>query len=360
MDSVDVLVVGSGPAGSHAAQAAAEKGLSVLVLERRPQVGVPVRCGEMIPSVEEIRDMFPNYRDTDMMFSEPVCLSTKVNAIRLVDPNGKVRDFPFTGYTTDRDRFDQHFMDLAQEAGAELKVNTAFETFKGNVAQTSAGEIGFKVLIGADGPGSRVAQAAGLPANRNPYPAVSAQAKGDFEPIIQMFFGKIAPGAYGWIMPKKGGANVGVGFSPQFSQGSLRGYMEKFCEMHELELTTPMKGKYVPSEGPIAKTYTDNVMLAGDAAGVVMPVNGGGIPQAMMTGRMAGQAAYENIANGKSLALYEQDWKEILWKPLHIAANNKKLADFFAFRSDRSTAICMSILGTRRMGKLIRCKHLFP
>ena len=54
MDEVDVLIVGSGPAGSVAARYAAMKGASVMFIERRPEVGVPVRCGEFMPSDEEI------------------------------------------------------------------------------------------------------------------------------------------------------------------------------------------------------------------------------------------------------------------------------------------------------------------
>ncbi|AGI47237.1 geranylgeranyl reductase family [Thermoplasmatales archaeon BRNA1] len=357
----DVLIVGSGPAGSLAARAAAEKGVRVTFIERRPEVGVPVRCGELVPSVQEIKDMFPNLERADPLFDLPDSLRCRdVEGIRLIDPRQKVREFPFTGYTTDRDRFDQYLADQAVSAGAELIRKCAFDRIEDGIAKTSLFDIRYKVIIGADGPGSRVAQAMGLPANRNCYPAVSAQAEGDFDPVIQMFFGRIAPGAYGWIMPKDGRANVGVGFSPKFSSGSLSGYMERFVKDHGLKLITPIKGKYVPSEGPISRTVTGNCMLAGDAAGVVMPVNGGGIPQAMITGRMAGEAAAENILDGRPLEVYEQEWKNVLYKPLHIAAGNKRLADRLAFKTDRRTALCMSILGTRRMGKLIRCKRLFP
>lgn len=357
----DILVVGSGPAGSLAARSAAEKGVKVTIIERRSRVGVPVRCGELVPSLEEIRDMFPNLSDVDSLFDLPSGLrQTEVNGIRLIDPKKRRWEFPFTGYTTDRDRFDQYLADEAVKAGADLVKNCMFQNLENGIAKTSQGDIEFKVIIGADGPGSRVARSLGFPANRNPYPAVTAQADGDFEPVVQMYFGGIAPGAYGWIMPKKGQANVGVGCAPDLSDASLRDYFDRFTADHSLKINTKVYGKYVPSEGPVSRTYADNGMVVGDAAGVVMPVNGGGIPQAMITGRMAGEVAADNILRNRSLAEYEQAWREVLYKPLRIAAGNKKLADAFAFRSDASTALCMKILGTRRMGKLIRCKRIFP
>ena len=71
MDSVDVLVVGSGPAGSTAARFAAEAGASVLMIERRSQVGVPVRCGEFMPGASEIKFMFPELEDYESLFAVP-------------------------------------------------------------------------------------------------------------------------------------------------------------------------------------------------------------------------------------------------------------------------------------------------
>lgn len=361
MDQVDVLVVGAGPAGSTAARFAAESGASVKMLERRPEVGVPVRCGEFIPSDEEILDMFPALKDMDEIFDIPQelrCLNTV--GIKLIDPNDKVTTLEFNGYTTDRDRFDQYLAKLAQEAGADLSLNESFRDAKDNVAYTGKGEIGYKVLIGADGPGSRVAQTLGLERNRNPYPAVTAQVKGDFEPYTQMFFGGIAPGAYGWIIPKDGRANVGVGFSPKFANASLSAYFDKFMDRHGFKAEGKVYGKYVPSEGPIPKTVSGNGMVVGDAAGHVISVNGGGIPLAMIAGRICGQVAGENIRAGTSLENYEVQWRSIMERPLKRAAFNKHLADTFAFRSDSSTKMCMRILGKRRMGNLIRCKRIFP
>ena len=219
---VDVLVVGSGPAGSTTARYAAEGGADVMFIERRPEVGVPVRCGEFMPGMSEIEGMFPNLTDGESLFDVPDSLRClDIKGIKLVDPKGKVTLLDFDGYTTDRDRFDQYLAKQAVEAGARLEMNCLFKGIEGGVAVTSQGEIEYKVIVGADGPGSRVARSLGLAKNRNPYPAVTAQVKGDFEPYTYMFFGDVAPGAYSWIIPKDGRANVGVGFSPKFSDGNL-------------------------------------------------------------------------------------------------------------------------------------------
>ena len=357
----DILVVGAGPAGGTAARYAAMKGTKVTMIERRPEVGVPVRCGELIPSNEEIRGMFPNAGDITSLFDMPKGLKLRdIEGIKLVDPKGKERLLDFTGYTTDRDRFDQHIVSEAEKEGAELIKDCLFIKSDKGKAVTSIGDIEYKVIIGADGPGSRVARSLGLPSNNGPYPAVTAQAKGDFDPYVQMFFGGIAPGAYSWIIPKKGQANVGVGFSPRFADGTLSEYFEKFRSKHDFEIMTKIEGKYVPSEGMLSKIVSDNGMVVGDAAGQVISVNGGGLPLALIAGRVCGEVAGDNCINGRDLMDYQNKCEKIFRKPLKTAATNKKLADVLAFGSDRRTGICMSILGPRRMGNLIRCKRIFP
>lgn len=361
MENVDVLVVGSGPAGSTTARYAAENGASVLFIERRAQVGVPVRCGEFMPGMAEIKGMLPNLEDAEPLFDIPEdlrCLDIK--GIKLVNPKNKITLLDFDGYTTDRDLFDQYLAKRAVEAGAVLENDRMFIDTDGNVAKTSKGDIRYKVLVGADGPGSKVARSLGLPRNRNPYPAVTAQVKGDFEPYMYMFFGDLAPGAYSWIIPKNGRANVGVGFAPRFADGTLSEYFDRFAEKRGFTDHSKLEGKFVPSEGPIPQTVSGNAMVVGDAAGQVISVNGGGIPLAMIAGRICGRVAAENIRSGSPLSTYDTEWRHIMEKPLKTAAFNKKLADTFAFRSEATTRMCMAMLGKRRMGNLIRCKRLFP
>lgn len=363
MDTIktDILVVGSGPAGSMTARYAAEKGVRVTFIERRKEVGIPVRCGELIPSDEEISGMFPSAMDVESTFDIPGNLRLRdVEGIKLVDPKNKTVLLDFTGYTTDRDRFDRYLADKAVQSGAELITGCQFKGIKNGKADTTLGEIEYKVIVGADGPNSRVARSLGLPKNRNPYPAVTAQAEGDFEPYVQMFFGGIAPGAYSWIIPKSGCANVGVGFSPKFAAGTLDGYFDTFAKKHDLKVTTKLEGKHVPSEGAVKETVSGNGMVVGDAAGHVISVNGGGVPLAMIAGRICGTVAADNILKNRPLVDYQSEWRKVLEKPLKTAAWNKKLADTFAFGSDKRTALCMSLLGERRMANLIRCKRIFP
>lgn len=357
----DILVVGAGPAGGTAARFAAAKGAKVTIIERRQDVGVPVRCGEMVPSNEEILKMFPNAGDIAGLFDLPNDLRLReIEGIKLIDPKGKERLLDFTGYTTDRDRFDMHLVSEAEREGAELIKGCLFKGIENGKAVTSLGDIEYKLIIGADGPGSRVAKALGLPKNNLPYPAVTAQAKGEFEPYVKMFFGGIAPGAYGWIIPKKGQANVGIGFSPEFADGTLSDHFEKFRKKHNFEIMTKLEGKHVPSEGMLSAIVAGNGMIVGDSAGQVIPVNGGGLPLSLIAGKVCGEVAGDNIVSGRSLTDYQNECERIFRKPLKIAANNKKLADVLAFGSDRRTEICMSLLGARRMGNLIRCKRIFP
>ncbi|MDR2698419.1 MAG: NAD(P)/FAD-dependent oxidoreductase [Candidatus Methanoplasma sp.] len=357
----DILVIGSGPAGGTAARYAAAKGANVTIVERRPEVGVPVRCGELMPSDEEILTMFPNAGNIASLFDLPKHLRLReIEGIKLIDPKGKERLLDFSGYTMERDRFDKHIVSEAEKEGAELITNCHFKKIENGKAVTSLGDIEYKVIVGADGPGSKTAKALGLPGNGNPYPAVTAQAKGDFDPYVQMFFGGIAPGAYGWMIPKKGQANVGIGLSPKFADGTLSDYFERFRAKHGLEITTKLEGKYVPSEGMLPKIVSGNGLLAGDAAGQVIPVSGGGLPLALIAGRACGEVAGDSVVSGRSLTDYQDECERIFRKPLKIAASSKRMADKFAFRSDRRTEITMSLLGARRMGKLIRCKRIFP
>jgi len=355
----DVVVVGAGPAGSTTARFAAEAGASVLMLERRAKVGVPVRCGELMPSLQEMRAMFPKAGDMEDIFEVPPALvSLRFNTIRIFSPKGTRYEVPFSGYTTYRDRLDQFFVSQATAAGAELLTGQRVTRVEAGAVHTADLDVRAKVIVGADGPLSIVAKAFGLPHSADLCPAVTAQVAGEFEPVPEMYFGTVAPGGYAWVIPKAGGANVGLGVSRKFARMPVSKYFDAFLSSKGLQAGRPM-GKVVPMAMPVKRTVAGQAMLVGDAAGQVMAVNGGGIPMARIVGKVAGKTAAAHVLNGTPLSEYEREWRRQVYKPLRTAAHTKVLAEL-CFGSAWRTDAAMRVLGPRRMNNLIRCRPIFP
>jgi digeranylgeranylglycerophospholipid reductase len=279
--------------------------------------------------------------------------------IRIYSPKLRHWEVPFAGYTTDRDRFDQYLASKAVKAGAELRTGLECTKVKRNTVSTPEMDIEAKVIIGADGPLSLVGKSLGYGRSTYLCPGVSVRVKGEFEPIPEMYFGTVAPGGYAWILPKKEGANVGLGVAKRFSQMPVGEYFDQFLEFKGIQTTEKPMGKLIPMSGPIKRTVIGDSLLVGDAAGQVMAVNGGGIPISMICGRIAGQAAADTVLKGVPLTAYEDKWKREINKPLRSAVHTKWLADT-CFGSRWRLDMAMGLLGQRRINKLIRCKPVLP
>src|SRR3989449_7945171 len=180
--------------------------------------------------------------------------------------------------------------------------------------------------MGSEGPRSTVARAVGVECPVA-APAMSATADGEFSDATDMFFGNLAPGGYAWIIPKAGCANVGLGTWERF-RGNLRELFDKFIAARRLE---PGKatGGFVAVLGPPPRTVKDNVMLVGDAAGMVMATNGGGDNGAMIAGRYAGLTAAGHLLRRPPLAEYEARWRTAVRRPLAEGVRIKRFADRF-------------------------------
>jgi digeranylgeranylglycerophospholipid reductase len=356
---VDVVVVGAGPAGSTTARYAAEGGADVLVLERRSKVGVPVRCGEFMPSLEEMKAIFPQAGDMAEIFEVPPDLvSLRCDTMRIFSPKFTRYELPFGGYTTDRDRLDQFFASQAEKAGAKIMTGQRVIEVKEGLVRTESLTVKAKVIVGADGPLSLVGKSFGLDRSKDLCPAVTVQIPGDFEPVPEMYFGTIAPGGYAWIIPKKGAANVGLGVSRKLTDAPVMQFFDEFVKVKGLKAGKP-DGKFVPMSMPVKRTVAGQAIVVGDAAGQVMAVNGGGIPMARIVGRVAGKAVAANVLKDVPLSEYEKEWRRQVYKQLRTAARTKVLAEL-CFGSAWRTETAMKLLGERRMNNLIRCRRLFP
>src|SRR5436853_3001225 len=143
---------------------------------------------------------------------------------------------------------------------------------------------------------------------------------------------RYSPGGYGWIIPKgEKSANVGIGIREPYvkREWTIRDLLVGFIEKNKVASDRLKGGKRgsmvadsLPVDGPLKRTYTDKVMAVGDAAGMVMPTNGGGIPTAMITGRLAAEAAVRYFEDKTPLSSYEDAWTDQIGVEME---NSKKM-----------------------------------
>jgi len=213
VERFDVAVVGAGPAGASAARAAALGGARTLLLDRRTTLGDPVQCGEFLPTLPELLDLFDVgdiAADAYRIPEATICSRTRW--MRCVGPDGRAYRFPLEGQTVSRRAFDERLARDAEAAGAELRFPVGVVRARGHELTCATGPtIAARVVIGADGPLSVVARGAGFRPRRTMFRMITAASAGAPPDEIDLYFGGCAPGGYSWAFPKGAGANVGLG-----------------------------------------------------------------------------------------------------------------------------------------------------
>ncbi|MHA2140893.1 MAG: geranylgeranyl reductase family protein [Candidatus Thorarchaeota archaeon] len=380
-NSYDVIVVGAGPAGCTAARVTAAAGFKTLVVDRRKEIGVPIHCGEFLPTPQEMRDLLRDSPRASRLVDIPSYLITnQTNRLMLVSPLNNQFSFKLDSRAIDRTKFDQYIASQAKDVGAEIALeSTVIERSQSNaLIVRQAGrraELNARIVIGADGPSSIISKSMG---NRyyNPDRDLSVSLNYVVTGIdcdtktTEMYFGNhIAPGGYTWIIPKGDHiANVGFGMRRLFGSPeiSLKQYLRRFIELHPLVSPRTKKaaivsrvGAIIPVGGPVDRTYSKNAVLVGDAAGHVMASNGGGIPTALVGGEIAGESVVTHLSKGVSLSSYEDTWKKEIGKELYTALRILRIADQ-VMPSDKITDQCMRLAGSRYLKHLIRCRLPVP
>ena len=328
------------------------------MIDRRKEIGHPVQCGELLPEMNEMHSIFPSSAELEELFDVPSSMVAGRNqGIDIISPGRRIYDIEFASIALNRRQFDKHLVQIAEKEGARVLKGVSLLSIKDGLVRTSAGEVKPKVIVGADGPNTLTAREVGLQRPKAPYPAITCQCDGKFDPRVKMYFGAVAPGGYAWIIPKDNGANVGLGFNGRLCSERPSKALEKFTLALGLKARDITLG-FVPMSGPVRSTVAGNALLVGDAAGLVMPSNGGGIPTAMIAGREAGRAIGEYLSGDSPLANYELRWRSQIGIPLRNSLRTRKLGSLF-FTSDLLLGFSMALLGKRRLDRAIRCKRLF-
>jgi len=356
----DVVVAGGGPAGSAAAYALAGAGVKTLLVERKADVGKPVRCAEGVPRgrFESLMGGAPRPEWVSAVVNGGVGHSPSDFSVR--------RDFPGVGYILDREVFDRSLFERAAAAGATPLTRTEvrwLECVNGGALVDVAVEGGdertvrCRAVVGADGVESVIGRAAGL-ATAVPAEDVDSCAEyilaGVEEPYpdyIHFFLGhNYAPGGYAWCFPKRNGRHsVGLGITPTMAVGKTPfDYLDAFvAARYPKAIIEEVRGGVVPVGKPLPKLVNGCVALVGDAGRQTDPFSGEGICQALTAGANAARAIVRGLGDGNlpaALAAYEAAWaseyndrykKHYKVRRVILAMSNREMDDTIRILRDR-------------------------
>ena len=304
----DAVVVGGGPAGATAAQTLAQKGKHVLLLDKRGRIKP---CGGAIPP-----RLIKDFQIPDEL------LVARANSARMVSPIGKTVDIPiengFVGMV-DRAQFDEWLRKRAVAAGA-VREDGLFESLQREGAnvriyyrtrgaldgdQGAVKSVLAKAVVGADGAKSQVGRSAGVKgcAEANYVFAYHEIIKTPTDKPLSfdatrcdvLYQKPVSPDFYGWVFPH--GDTISIGTGSADKGFSLRNAVAKLRADIGLDGAELIRHEGAPLPMKPLKKWDDGqqVVLAGDAAGVVAPASGEGIYYAMLGGQLAGEAVTEFI-----------------------------------------------------------------
>ena len=370
MTEYDVIVCGGGPAGSTTAFYAAKAGMKVLLIDKS-KFPRDKACGGLLTArlFDELPELEP--------YIKPIieCPSKDVN---LYSPSMKYKidyEFPVgTPWNITREVFDNAVLEAAGDVGAEVMTQTRIKNYEFNggvTVKTSKGDFKSKMVIGATGPGDKLASMVREKRNIKPWTDNQMGTALMWEPhvgkeFIDKTYSKnssllvhFKPGGiegYGWVFPKKEILNIGFGgYNRTIKSIKIKEIWEDYINLLKKDgyfpkeqETPPVKGAPLPLDGPIGATTMDNTLLVGDSAGMVSPLSGEGIYYGMHAGKIAidtiKKALETEDYSQKHLDQYHRDWNKVFGKELRdlsfFALMALKLPERMVYYGTRDEKLC--------------------
>jgi geranylgeranyl reductase family protein len=311
--SIDVLIVGGGPAGLFLAGRLAARGVRTLLCEEHQAVGDPVHCTGVLAAESIQQFALP-----------PDATLNTLTAARFVSPSGIAVDYSTPrplAIVIDRPVFDRALARRAVAAGAELRSGTRVATLEidasGVCAMAGGERIHARLAVLACGANYAFQRRFGLGLPRTYLHSAQRELPTARPASLELHFGQdAAPSGFAWSVPvvRPDGPHVRVGvMASRDGVGYYRRMIDRVADRWGVgDRDLPPRQKILPL-GAIERTYGDRLLAIGDAAGLVKPTTGGGIHYSILSASLAADVAVEALGRDRldreALSEYEHRWR---------------------------------------------------
>jgi len=310
---MQIAIVGGGPSGCYAGFLLAKAGHDVTICEDHEKIGEPVACTGIV--TKALFDLVEYSRDY---------VINELEGVDIVGPGNEKLHIPLKEFVLCRKRFDNYLANKARSAGAKILLGHRYIGRKGNTllfrvnGKTIQQET--DILVGADGPLSKVAETSGLGRNRDFYVGQQATIRAGFNPkVFTTWFGSIAPGFFAWSVPENAEVSR-IGLATTRDK-DCAGCFQKLMKMSGGEIISRQAAP-IPIYDHKRKVQNGNTFLVGDAGGFVKDTTGGGI----ITGMLSSRILAESITGKTS---YEKNLRQ-LRKELWLHSKLRRMLNKFS------------------------------
>lgn len=350
-----ISIIGAGPAGSYLAYLLAKQGKEVSIFEEHNTVGQPVQCtGIVTNSIEKFFKL------------KNEVIAKKLDKVIVVSKNNRI-DVNVDEMVMWRDKFDQFVADMAQQSGAEILLNHQFIGFNGKKSikvkdkkNNKIKEINTDIIVGADGPYSAVARAAGMNSTSKPskikdfrgtenpkdfpvnYIGMQAKVKLSMDTkSFETYFGTDFPNFFGWVVPEsESTVRLGIGCFENAQEHFYKFLKNRTGKADVLCWESGL----IPLYNPKKAIQQDNVYLIGDSATQVKATTGGGIIPSLK----AAQTLCNCIINNKN---YNKEFKKQSGKELLLHLKIRNILNKF---SDKDYNKLLNLMNQEKVKKILK------